>query len=499
MLPVMNFPILSFDQMNPGLVRAQKLSDLLSSGFKNYGELQQARYAPEMAKAGLQKTLADIAGTNATTGLNEQKSKWYGPEAQSSIDLQGAQTNDLRSLLSHKIKAAELAEKYPMLSQSGITGDIERLRYARDNAKAYGDVEGRMQSGDQRDLTLPVNENTARAISGAGGNVQYNPQAMQQNDGNEQGMMPSSIQQQLQSFMGRGGQQMQQPNLQQALQGQQFQQQPPNAQGSSLLDMMREGVGSAQKEKQARANYMTTMPKIKTMQNPTVLSLASTNRDAARALAQNLSDEMGNTGKVTEEDVDNIMDYSGNVSEKKGTTAAIFNQRQFGANLDEIIKRVDTNMPAYAKYAGMFGKADLMNEKIKVALGGQPSPALTQYANAIKDLSVAAQDYKRTVGGQATDQETKLIDNLVSGDAWWNNSQLAMSQWNELKGLAQQRIGKALSKGAKQIRQELAKGGTSSEEASSMVKIQAPDGKVWEIPQDKVDEALKTPGVKRLG
>jgi hypothetical protein len=139
MISAMSFPILSFEQNNPGLVRQNYLNSLINQGLSNYQLAQQARYAPEMAQADLQKKLADIAGTQAQTGLVGQETQWYGPKAQSEIGLQGAQAgyygaegNRIRQMTPYDVLKAKMGvysdpilqrlQELQLAQQGGQTG-----------------------------------------------------------------------------------------------------------------------------------------------------------------------------------------------------------------------------------------------------------------------------------------------------------------------------------------------------------------------------------------
>lgn len=497
-IPVMNFPLLNAEQGMPGLYAANQVSNLIGSALQNYSYGKQAEYLPQ--------TLAEqLKMAQANREYKQVETQWYAPKAQADIENiykgtiplsqaqashLGAEANKINTLLPSERAKAEFLASHPMLN-IGLQGDpltAALISYAGSNDPAFANMRKQMSNGSN--LTLPVNAQTAAAFSNAGANVQFDPNIAAQQErerlqqetqnipGTQYGYQPyaANAQQLLSGVLNNDnrGQNIP-PQLQQALSTQQQNVTGQQPQANTALDWLAQGLGANRQEKISRTNYMNSMPAIRAMQNPSVLALASTNRDVARTLAQGLSNQMGNNNPVSEKDVDNIMDYSGNVSEKKESTAAVLNQRQYAANLHSLIEQGDKNMPAYAKYSGLLGKADLLKEKAAVALGGNPSPEFTQYANAVKDFVVIAQDYKRTVSGQSTDKETKIIDSLVSEDTWWNNPKLAMSQWEELKELAKNRISKSLSKGSKQIREELSKGEEAQQNGSKDIDND-PDG-----------------------
>lgn len=101
-LPLANFPTISFDEANPflkGIQTGQKIGfdfanmplQLKATLLQNQINQAKAQYAPQMELATLQKTQAETPYIQAQTGLLNKDIQWYDPKTRSAIALQGAQ------------------------------------------------------------------------------------------------------------------------------------------------------------------------------------------------------------------------------------------------------------------------------------------------------------------------------------------------------------------------------------------------------------------------
>ncbi|TXG86349.1 MAG: hypothetical protein E6R13_00685 [Spirochaetes bacterium] len=101
-LPLANFPTISFDEANP-LLKGMQTGQQIGFNFANM-PLQlkaqllankineaKAQYAPQMELANLQKTQAQTPYIQAQTGLLNKDIQWYDPKTRSALALQGAQ------------------------------------------------------------------------------------------------------------------------------------------------------------------------------------------------------------------------------------------------------------------------------------------------------------------------------------------------------------------------------------------------------------------------
>lgn len=101
-LPLANFPTISFDEANPflkGMQTGQQIGfnfanmplQLKAQLLQNQINQAKAQYAPQMELANLQKTQAQAPYIQAQTGLLNKDIQWYDPKTRSALALQGAQ------------------------------------------------------------------------------------------------------------------------------------------------------------------------------------------------------------------------------------------------------------------------------------------------------------------------------------------------------------------------------------------------------------------------
>jgi hypothetical protein len=119
------------------------------------------------------------------------------------------------------------------------------------------------------------------------------------------------------------------------------------------------------------------------------------------------------------------------------------------------MNNADQYQPTFAKYVGVAGRAGKTMDAVKSALGGDASPDFINYNKFITNATLVANEARRTLGGQATDHESNIMDNLVKPDFWYSNPSIAMAQWNELQQIYKTRINPALAKGMLQTKQDL--------------------------------------------
>ena len=100
----MTFPLLSWEQANPGITGAQKINDIFQRILENKKLGIQNRYMPDTLQAALVKAQQEneyypkdmmslIRARNATAGKTEAEIPWVGKLAQSEIGLRGSQAN----------------------------------------------------------------------------------------------------------------------------------------------------------------------------------------------------------------------------------------------------------------------------------------------------------------------------------------------------------------------------------------------------------------------
>lgn len=122
MLPVAQFPILSFQQANPLLTGMQAGSGMLSSVLQNAMQMQQLKYLPQQMQAALGLKLAQAQNQQAQAQKNTAMVPYYGAKT----DL----TNQQAQMVIPQAQA-NIAEKY---AQAGLAG--QRAQWVAPQAQA---------------------------------------------------------------------------------------------------------------------------------------------------------------------------------------------------------------------------------------------------------------------------------------------------------------------------------------------------------------------------
>jgi hypothetical protein len=492
-IPVLDVPMPTFEQSNPwmqGMAQMQEIQNNQQLWKKIQAEaaLQQAKaqYAPELAQADLQKTLADAS-------LSNQMAQWFGPKAQSEIGLQGAQAgyagaeaDALKQSLPYKLAQMKFQQKYPLLSTPGAEM-WGALQYASDNPD-FNKALTQMQSGNPQDLTIQPQDygKIAAGVNASGGQAQLAPTQ-------DLGYTPAN-QGNVAQMLGLGGQP--QPQQQQAiapalgLGG--SQQQPQN-----VRDLMLQSLFGKMAEQKAKTNYMTAMPGIRAAANPALLAAASQNEDAAKGILDTLMQQVSPGSHPTDQNVKDFQEYASDATLRKTKTANQINQMQYATNLDKLLAQGSELMPSVSQYAGVPGKLKLASDRAQASIG-TVNPEYSDYLKFTRaTVPMAAGEIGRTLGKQATNEMTKILTEVADPNYWDSNPDLAMQQWNWIVQTFQGIKGKgginqALSASNTDIRKELASGGQQSQQQVGKVMVVSPDGKKGYIPASQVDEAMKS-------
>lgn len=136
-LPLANFPTISFDEANPflkGMQTGQQIGfnfanmplQLKAQLLQNQINQAKAQYAPQMELANLQKTQAETPYLQAQTGLINKDIQWYDPKTRSALALQGAQAG---------LDSAEAAMNRFKMAHPGymVGGSPAMFEYLRQN------------------------------------------------------------------------------------------------------------------------------------------------------------------------------------------------------------------------------------------------------------------------------------------------------------------------------------------------------------------------------
>jgi hypothetical protein len=185
---------------------------------------------------------------------------------------------------------------------------------------------------------------------------------------------------------------------------------------------------------------------------------------------------------------------------KEGATANQLNQRLYGDMFKAITDKITPNMPAITKFASTYGKTGAALDRALAALGSsRTDPDYMKYDQFMRvDLPGGANELKRTLGGQATDAETKRIDEMFDPTSWATSPKIAMNRWNrmiELANAERQSGGKSQAEIARGLNQEFSPVGQAlSDKSASNITIPTFNSKsefqAWFKSKKPADQAL---------
>ncbi len=209
---------------------------------------------------------------------------------------------------------------------------------------------------------------------------------------------------------------------------------------------------------------------------------------------------------VTDQDVTDMQANMRDTLLRKQMTAQILNQRQYGSILDNLFDRGNTQINAVSRYAGALGKAKGSLQAVKSMLGNT-SDAFAKYTYFTRHtVPTTVNEMRRTLGGQASDKEIALMNNLANPLFWDSNPTLAVGSWNDLenlyKGVVDPALAARISETTKKLRGERTKAPLPTQLSQiragigNTVRMKTADGQVWNVPVNKVALAEKR-GAKR--
>jgi hypothetical protein len=227
------------------------------------------------------------------------------------------------------------------------------------------------------------------------------------------------------------------------------------------------------------------------LNNPALQSLVATNPDVRKNIGNILSAATARAAGNKEAPVLNEKDYAAlgdtlaNISLKKGTTANIQNQRHYAALLDGIFDEGAKLMPAVSQYVGLARKGKKGLDAMKSTFGSTSK----EYSDYLKftrvNVKLQANEMLRALGKNATDQQSKEMDEIANPDFWDSNPQQAMDQYNYLMHMYKDVINKNLAKSSSQTIGDLAGNGSqSSQDPYSALSDEELDAKIAALEGD---------------
>lgn len=401
------FPLLNFQQANPGLQGAQAGMGLMQQGMQTAylpQQLQQQllqkqianqlsqiqlQYAPQMTQADLAYKQAQTPNLQAQTQGQEITNQYLPQSLQSDIALKQAQA---------------LATPYTAMgTYYGGIGRMGMANYYNNPATALSRV---LNSPSMQSL-ISTNPDVAKNVTNALSAV--STRAAQMGQQGQPGQPPQIPQ--------LGQQQAQQNPLQQMGQSMQQGQQPQQASQGS------QGYG------------LPTVQQLSNPYNPQQNNQLMTNGTDASVPSAPIDNN-----NLTTFDYNQMQQNNNDSLLKKTRTPQMINQSQYSAVLDNLLDEGAQLMPAVSKYTGISGMLKKVGDSVESALG-HTSQDYSDYMNFTHITAPnTANEIRRVLGGQATDYEGRMMTNISNPSYWDSNPKQAMQQYKYLTNLYKNRV-----------------------------------------------------------
>lgn len=152
-----------------------------------------------------------------------------------------------------------------------------------------------------------------------------------------------------------------------------------------------------------------------------------------------------NTNPDNPDELQSFQTAMGDALLKHTTTAQIMNQRQYGSILDNLFDNAEQTIPSVSQYAGLVGKGKKGIDALASSVGNT-SPTYSNYLYFTRTLAPAiSNEMRRTLGGQATDNEQKIMSSLANPAYWDSNPTQAKKQWDMLVNMYKKSVNPALA------------------------------------------------------
>jgi hypothetical protein len=154
----------------------------------------------------------------------------------------------------------------------------------------------------------------------------------------------------------------------------------------------------------------------------------------------------------------------------KTQPAAVRQQAYYSQIAGNLYNNASQYIPAVANYANAGGSFDKLVDTLSTASGGKPSPDYNNLLQFKAQVPVIANEVRRQLGGQATDSETKIMDQLVDPNLWNKSPQEVLTLWNNLGNIVNT-TGSVLKENQAQINSTL---GTEANTGSQNTQVNIP-------------------------
>lgn len=409
-LPLANYDFMAnFNPVQTGINTAASLQDMQKNNLLNAAQSIQNQYLqPQLAQTLLQMQLANQK-SQATLPYAAPQAAADLAQTQAQVPYIGSETKkNLASipLLQAQALHERVMANNPLLGLTGAAGQIGGLLWMQNHG-----------------------------LGGSQGSSQVNPQ---------------SVGQQGTSGMSQG----------QSLQGSQFPtiagssgtNGPTGYQGSTPVQSpYNQAPVSQDLANSLRASIFSGLAKdtaysIRALsQTPSGLSLIANNPEMARQVAEATKNTLSYlpgaaetiaqiaSNPTTQNMIQQVQDANGSKLQKDTVTAQIIGQRYYANSVHQMLQSVAPDMPQIAQFAGLAGKAKQNADMYAASTNQQSSDAYIKFNDFVNSKGpIIANDMRRALGGQATDKEAAVMDNLIQPIYWKNNPSLALSQFQSL-------------------------------------------------------------------
>jgi len=470
-VPFAQFAMPTFQQSNPWLQGAKAAQDLYKQAVNNQylapllkQQLQQQQYATQEMPIDIQQKQAVLAQQPAIQKLGEEQAQAYPGESAAKVaqDKASASLANINAQLAPQtlaIRQAELQQKLKAMPLGSINA-FARIMNAPELQSLVGSnpqIASDIASGIAS-FSKNVRTGLYPGLPGQNGETPYT---------GEQTPDQASAQQQIQQQQQQQQQQPQQP------------QQQPQQPDSSFAGQMTQGLNNL---------LNTHSPALGMLPDKQVKDLVPTANDIKQQALE-----------ISDSDVDSLRADMRDVLLRKQKTAQMLNQSMFGGTLNKLFDSASSLMPVVSQYAGAAGKGKLSLDAVKSSLG-ENTPAYADYLKFTRTTApLISNEMRRTLGGQATNEEQKAMDNISNPLYWDSNPLQAQQQFQYLVGLYRGDVDPVLSSRISEMQTNL------KNAASGTAKQPAQPAQTSSYSQNDLEYTAKTHGIsvdevrKRLG
>lgn len=210
-------------------------------------------------------------------------------------------------------------------------------------------------------------------------------------------------------------------------------------------------------------------------------------------------------GNVSPSDIGAVTNATQNAFMKTAFTPQQIQQMTYENSAENMLKQALPDLPEVTKFAGLAGHANMTADKYASAFGLKNDPSYSKFVNFSQTQApIIANELRRAFGGQATDTEREIMDNLANPVYWNKSPQIAMGQmqtlFNTLKANAQaitQPKNVNLAQALGSIGNPLKVPQPQSFNSNQLVTMKAPNGELFKIPAKNLQEALKRGAIQQ--